>query len=163
MEAWTGMERGDGLLSVVLDAMPRSAPEHIQARRERQQAVRDLLEEGSFRPHGLDGPFLLRLGFRQHRIAFDVRDRHGAKLREFTVLLHRLRPVIRDYRMIVDAHLGAIEQGGMVRVQAIDQARRSIHDEAAAILMQAMEKEATLDHGTARRLFTLIHVVETEG
>ncbi|MBE7213435.1 MAG: UPF0262 family protein [Gluconacetobacter diazotrophicus] len=155
--------RGDALLGVVVVSPPRGTPEPAAVRRDRQQAVRDLLDTGSFRPHGLDGPFLLRLGFRRHRIAFEVRDRHGAMLREFAVPLGPLRPAIGDYRMIVEAHLGAIEAGGMARIQAIDQARRSVHDEAAAILARAIGAEAAIDHETARRLFTLIYTVEMDG
>ena len=45
------------------------------------------------------------------------------------------------------------------RLQAIDMARRGVHDEAAAVLVDRLAGRIEIDHETARRLFTLISIL----
>ena len=47
--------------------------------------------------------------------------------------------------------------------QAIDMARRGIHNEGARVLAERLEGKAEIDNDTARRLFTLICVLHFGG
>jgi uncharacterized protein (UPF0262 family) len=49
------------------------------------------------------------------------------------------------------------------QIEAIDMARRGIHDEGARVLMERLEGKADVDTDTARRLFTLICVLHWGG
>ncbi len=49
------------------------------------------------------------------------------------------------------------------RIEAIDMARRGIHDEGGRILIERLEGKAGTDMPTARRLFTLICVLHFGG
>jgi uncharacterized protein (UPF0262 family) len=155
--------REDALLGVVVEAAAVRAAEPALARRERQQAIRDLLDTGSFRPQGLEGPFLLRLRLARHRLVFEVRNHNGARLRDVAIAIGPLRQAIRDYGMIVAAHRDAVAAGSMARIQAIDALRRTLHDELACRLADRLHDEVAVDHATARRLLTLVHVVAGHG
>jgi uncharacterized protein (UPF0262 family) len=45
------------------------------------------------------------------------------------------------------------------QIEAIDMARRGIHNEGASILRERLDGKAEVDTDTARRLFTLICVL----
>jgi protein-tyrosine-phosphatase len=48
-------------------------------------------------------------------------------------------------------------------VEAIDMGRRAIHNEGAELLIQRLDGKVEIDQDTARRLFTLIYVLQTVG
>ena len=67
--------------------------------------------------------------------------------------------LIKDYQLLVDSHLKAVEEGRESRIQAIDMGRRGLHNEGAALMMQRLEGKIAIDFATARRLFTLVCVL----
>ena len=69
------------------------------------------------------------------------------------------RGIIKDYQMLVESHMKAVEEGREQRIQAIDMGRRGLHNEGAALLMERLNGKAEMDHETARRLFTLVCVL----
>ena len=137
-------------------ALPPPTPEIEQ---ERRVAVADLLEENRFDlPGRADGPYEVTLGIRDGRLVVDVMAREQ-KAAEFHLALSPFRQVGKDYFQICKAYFEAAKTMPPSQIEAIDMARRGIHDEGGRVLMERLEGKAELDHGTARRLFTLICVL----
>jgi uncharacterized protein (UPF0262 family) len=66
---------------------------------------------------------------------------------------------MKDYELLVDSHIKAVEEGRESRIQAIDMGRRGLHDEGANLMRQRLAGKIEIDFGTARRLFTLVCVL----
>ena len=146
------------LLRIALDedALGRLTP--LQEA-DRAQAVADLALENLFRPHGLDGPFSLYLTILDGRLVFDVRDLDDAPLTAIGLALGPFRRLIKDYQLLVESYVSAVQEGREARIQAIDMGRRGLHNEGAELMMQRLEGKVVLDFATARRLFTLVCVL----
>ena len=141
-------------------ALPPPTPEIEQ---ERRVAVFDLLEENSFDlPGRASGPYDVTLGIREGRLVLDV-TASGEKAAEFHLALSPFRQVVKDYFQICKAYFEAVKTMPPSQIEAIDMARRGIHDEGGRILIERLEGKAELDHPTARRLFTLICVLHFGG
>ncbi|MFM2355756.1 MAG: hypothetical protein RLZZ528_1492 [Pseudomonadota bacterium] len=142
--------------------LPAPTPEIEQ---ERRVAVFDLLEENSFTVPGRagqpapEGPFCLGLSIREGRLVFDVTSEAGAKVAEFHLSLGPFRQVVKDYFQICESYFEAVKRLPPSQIEAIDMARRGIHNEGARILQERLEGKAALDKDTARRLFTLVCVL----
>ena len=54
----------------------------------------------------------------------------------------------------------AIKKASTRRIEAIDLGRRSLHDEGAEILRSRVMDKIDIDFNTARRLFTLICIMQ---
>ncbi|NBR79509.1 MAG: UPF0262 family protein, partial [Alphaproteobacteria bacterium] len=74
-----------------------------------------------------------------------------------------LRRYVRDYFMICESYFEAIRTASPDRIETIDQARRALHNEAAEELQSRLDDRAQIDLDTARRLFTLISVLQMRG
>lgn len=132
---------------------------------DRAQAVADLQVENQFAPLGLGGrgvepgPYALNLSLQQGRLVFDIRRLDGAPLTIVALALGPFRSLIKDYQMLVDSHVKAVEEGREARIQAIDMGRRGLHNEGAQLMMQRLAGKVSIDFDTARRLFTLVCVL----
>lgn len=132
---------------------------------DRAQAVADLEAENCFALCGtaervaVPGPYVLHLSVQEGRLVFDVRNAADAPLQMLVLALGPFRGLIKDYQMLVDSHMTAIEEGREQRIQAIDMGRRGLHNEGATLLRERLQNKATIDHETARRLFTLVCVL----
>ena len=145
------------LASVTIDdaALP-STPEIEQ---ERTVAVFDLLEENAFDlPGGPPGPYDLTLAIRERRLVLDL-SADGAKAAEFQLALGPFRQVVKDYWQICEAYFDAVKTLPPSKIEAIDMARRGIHDEGGRLLAERLDGKVAMDHPTARRLFTLVCVL----
>ncbi len=138
---------------------PPATPEMEQ---ERRVAIFDLIEDNSFTIPGRDdqpapdGPFMLELGIREGRLVFDVQTEAADKVAEFHLSLGPFRQVVKDYFQICQSYFDAVKRLPPAQIEAIDMARRGIHNEGARTLQERLENKAELDIDTARRLFTLI-------
>ena len=126
---------------------------------ERKIAIFDLLEGNHFDPAGHDGPFRVVLRVEDNRLAIDLRDEAGAPLDTIRLGLARFRRLIRDYFAICDSYYKALRADAPHRIEAVDMARRAVHNEAAELLKECLRDKADLDFDTARRLFTLVCVL----
>ena len=146
----------DRLIAVHIDdnTLGASGPD---AEHERRVAIFDLIEENSFAITGQDrGPYVLWLSQAERRLIFGVRDEEGAEVHTFILSLGPFRGVIRDYFMICDSYYEAIRTQTPHQIEAIDMARRGIHNEGSELLKERLAGKIEIDHPTARRLFTLI-------
>jgi uncharacterized protein (UPF0262 family) len=154
------------LARVLLDgeALTRLSP-ILEA--DRAQAVADLTVDSRFAPIATkpgdtsQGPYELRLSIWEGRLILDVRHLDGSQAMTLGLALGPLRKLIKDYQMLVDSHIKAVEEGREARIQAIDMGRRGLHDEAAALLCNRLDGKIDIDLPTARRLFTLVCVLHT--
>jgi len=146
--------------------LPTPTPEVEQ---ERKVAIFDLLEDNSFvlvsRPGqpAHDGPFALNMAIRDRRLIIEVKDDSGLMLNELHLSLGPFRQVVKDYYQICGSYFDAVKRLPPSQIEAIDMARRGIHNEGARILQERLEGKAELDIDTARRLFTLVSVLHFGG
>jgi uncharacterized protein (UPF0262 family) len=142
--------------------LARPTPEIEQ---ERRVAIFDLLEENRFAPARRpdrempEGPYRVLLAIREGRLVFDIATEEGQKAAEFHLSLGPFRQVVKDYFQICESYFDAVKRLPPSQIEAIDMARRGIHNEGAAILRDRLEGKAEVDGDTARRLFTLICVL----
>jgi uncharacterized protein (UPF0262 family) len=132
---------------------------------ERRVAIFDLLEDNSFGLPPRDGrdmpqgPYRLALARRDGRLVFDIATEDAQKIGEFHLSLGPFRQVIKDYFQICESYFDAVKRLPPSQIEAIDMARRGIHNEGASILQERLDGKAEVDTDTARRLFTLICVL----
>jgi uncharacterized protein (UPF0262 family) len=131
---------------------------------ERAAAIFDLLEQNTFTPaDSAEGPFALNLSITGSRLMFDIRREDGTPVIAHLLSLTPLRRLVKDYFTVCDSYYAAIRTATPDRIEALDMARRSLHDEGSQILMERLKRKVTVDFDTARRLFTLICVLHWRG
>ena len=108
---------------------------------------------------GHDGPFKVRLRVEESRLCIELAGPGGDALETIRVSLGRLRRPIREYFSICDAYFKAVRAEHPRGIEAIDMARRALHNQAAELLQECLEGKVEMDFDTARRLFTLICVL----
>ncbi|MBP1807690.1 UPF0262 family protein [Rubellimicrobium aerolatum] len=157
----------DRLVAIEIDdtGLPAPTPEMAQ---ERRVAIVDLLEENRFAlpPHpdrGTTGPWRLNLSVRERRLVFAVTAESGEPAGEFHMSMGPFRQVVKDYSQICQSYYDAVRTLPPSQIETIDMARRGIHNEGARVLQERLAGKAELDQDTARRLFTLICVLQLGG
>ena len=131
-----------------------------QVEHERKVAIYDLLEDNTFiLTDGQEGPYSLHLGIEDNRLIFDVRDEAEKKIKRIILPGSSFRRVVKDYFLIVESYFNAIKTKAPSQIEAIDMARRGIHNDGADLLMERMASDVEMDKDTSRRLFTLICVL----
>ena len=132
---------------------------------ERRVAIFDILEKNLFRlvaqadQHVPSGPYRLKLSRSGQRLVFDVSDHAGAPVTCFYVSQSPFRKIIKDYFAICEAYFDAVKRLGPQQIEAIDIGRRGLHDEGAWLLRKKLDSNVALDTHTARRLFTLVIIL----
>jgi len=153
------MSEMDRICAVTLDerTVARRGPE---IERERKVAIFDLIEENEFAVEGRrDGPYALHLSIVDNRLMFDIRREDETPLVAVGLSLSPFRKVVKDYWQICESYYEAIKHATPSRIEAIDMARRGLHNEGSDLLRERLVGKVTLDDNTARRLFTLICVL----
>ncbi|VAX04796.1 FIG00450475: hypothetical protein [hydrothermal vent metagenome] len=136
---------------------------------ERRVAIFDLLEDNSYQPleslpHDYAGPFRIVLRMEENRLAMDIYADQDMtmndKLSIIILPLTLLRKTIKEYFQICDSYFSAIKSASPRQIETIDMARRGLHDEGSEILLERLGEKVKMDFLTARRLFTLICVLQ---
>jgi uncharacterized protein (UPF0262 family) len=156
-------DNGCRLVAVDLDqkSIVRWSPE---VEHERNVAIFDLLEANRFRLiDGFPGPYRMILSLRETNLIMDLRQEGGEVSTEVVLAVRPFRRVIKDYFLICDSYFQAIKGATPSRIEAIDMARRGLHNEGSDLLREALEGRVEVDHDTARRLFTLVCVLHIRG
>ncbi len=131
---------------------------------ERRVAIYDLLEDNKFRPvgHG-NGPYALQLGISGNRLVFDIRLTDNTPVIAHLLSLAPFRRVVKDYFVVCDSYYAAIRTATPDRIEALEMARRGLHDDGSRLVMERLKRKVDIDFDTARRLFTLISVLHWKG
>ncbi|KCV82094.1 hypothetical protein ATO10_09613 [Actibacterium atlanticum] len=162
------MTNSNRLTKVEIDDTGLAAPTP-EIEQERKVAIFDLLEENSFALPGREGqtvpegPYHLNLAIREKKLVFDVTTEKSDPVAQFLLSLGPFRQVVKDYYQICESYYDAVKTLPPAKIEAIDMARRGIHNEGARVLDERLEGKAEIDHDTARRLFTLICVLHFGG
>ena len=156
-------EKAEQLVHLSLDD-PALTARNADLEHERRVAIFDILENNHFSlVDGPAGPYRLKLSLADRGIVFAVSDRDGAALSRIELSMRPLRRNIRDYFLICESYFEAMRNATPERVETIDQARRALHNESAELLKTSLADKVVLDDDTARRLFTLISVLQMRG
>ena len=149
------------LVKIELDdaAGPRRSAE---AEQERAIAIYDILEENQFGVPEHMGPFHLYLKLEGRHVHFDIRNVDDIEIAQFFMAMGPMRRVIRDYFHVCDTYYDAIRNKSPSQIQAIDMGRRALHNEGSELLQVRLEGKVLTDFKTARRLFTLICVLQSK-
>ncbi len=129
---------------------------------ERHKAIADLLHDNNFRlitPETAQGPYRLLIGLEDDRLVFQIACTRTGHLEDIRLLLSPYKKHIDDYVILCDNFYKTARAGQIHRLEALDAGRRGIHDEAASLLAENLEKKVILDKMTARRLFSLLYVL----
>jgi uncharacterized protein (UPF0262 family) len=131
---------------------------------EREVAIYDLLEANVFKPEGSPGgPYHLVLGTEESRLVLDVRLEDGSEHVRVLLSLTPLRKTVKDYFLICESYYKAIRTAPPHQIESLDMARKTLHDEGAKELQARLAGKVQTDFDTARRLFTLICVLQMRG
>ena len=125
---------------------------------ERQVAIYDLTEENYFKPlrDAPPGPYRLELSIIEQRLQFDIQSIEGEPLGQFILSLSPFKRGIREYHEICHSYYEAIKTAHPSKLEAIDMARRGLHNDIAEKLMERLDDKIEMDLQTARRFITLI-------
>jgi uncharacterized protein (UPF0262 family) len=131
---------------------------------ERKVAIFDLLEENHFRlVAGPDGPYCLHLGMVETRLMIEVRDADERPIESVGLALTPFRRVVKDYFTVCESYYQAIKTASPSQIEAIDMGRRALHNEGSDLLRERLAAQIEVDADTARRLFTLLCVLQIRG
>jgi len=72
-----------------------------------------------------------------------------------------LRRHFRDYRRVIEQLVRSTATGTR-QMETLDYAKKLVHDEAGDTVVEAFTSHVTLEHSTARQLFTLIFLISNE-
>jgi uncharacterized protein (UPF0262 family) len=158
----------DRLIEIEIDdsGLPAPTPEIEQ---ERRVAIFDLLEHNAFALPGREGrpapagPYRLNLAIRDGRLVFEVKTEAEDEAAQFLLSLGPFRQVVKDYFQICESYFDAVKKLPPSQIEAIDMARRGIHNEGARVLQERLAGKAEIDIDTSRRLFTLVCVLHFGG
>ena len=154
MSESTGPEKGRLVAVEIDDGSLSETRSYFEG--ERETAIRDLLADNCFTPHGHTGEFGLRVSTFEKKLVLDVSAADGDTIVRHILSLRPLARVVRDYFTICESYEVAVKSAQHGRIEAIDMGRRGIHNDGAAIIMERLVDKIDLDHATARRLFTLV-------
>ncbi len=150
-------EHNNRLIAVEIDddSLSASGPE---AEHERRVAIFDLVESNNFEvcDHEGTGPYKLLIAEQEKKLVFEISLESGEVVHTYLFSLSPYRGLIRDYFMICESYYAAIRTQSLHQIEAIDMARRGIHNEASELLMERLKGKIEVDFDTARRLFTLV-------
>lgn len=126
-------------------------------RAEWQQAIGELIEEGELAaPSGTEehAPLRIYVTVKSDQIDALFHDRRGFEVGRLSLPRTIIAPVFREYMTLLTSIGAQGAEGYSPQVEALDIARRLIHNDAADLLIRHAE-QVIPSHKTARRLFTL--------
>lgn len=128
---------------------------------ERDTAIRDLLEANDFKLLKFpDELYHVTLSLCDSRLVFRFDAANGEELQTLAISPSPYRKLVQDYFMMVESYESIRAEGNHFRLEAVDMARRAIHNEAAELVVARFKDKAEMDFNTARRFFTLICAVQ---
>ena len=135
---------------------------HPDVEREIEVAIYDLVESNVFAPDAghfgpaPDGPYVLVLRAQGRQLQFDIATEAGDAVGTLPLPMTPFRKTIKDYFTVCESYYEAIRSASPTQIEALDMGRRGLHNEGSDRLRDMLDGRITVDHDTARRLFTLI-------
>ena len=161
------MVKSKSIVSIELDdgGLPPLTPEIEQ---ERRLAIFDLLEENRFEVADplkvskiYKGSIALNVNSQGNRLILSLRDpKTSEKIFDFILSINPFRKIIREYSKICASYFDAVKRLPPSKIEAIDMARRGVHNQGAEVLLERLDGKIDTDWATAKRLFTLIYVLQ---
>lgn len=128
-----------------------------ETRQEAEIAIHDLLAGNLFRPrNSTGGPYRLMLARGEYGLSFEISLADGRPHGRLLLSLTPFRRVLREYDALCRSYHSAVRESHLARLEAVDNGRRSLHDEGAQLVIERLKGRIELDFATARRLFTLV-------
>ncbi len=158
-------ETTNSIVKMTLDenSILRRRPE---VEHERAVALFDLLERNRFELSGegaVAGPYHVNLALKDDRLVFSISSTEDKHIKDLSLPIRAFRSIIRDYFLVCESYFDAIKTMSPSQIEAIDMGRRGLHNEGAQLLEERLGEFVELDHPTARRLFTLLCVLQMRG
>lgn len=128
--------------------------------KDQQAALNDLQRKGQL--HYLnDGkaPYTMMLSTQDNHLIIEALNADGDILPALVLSLKPYAKIIKDYFLIVQSYETALKSGKHAHIEAIDMGRRGLHNEGADLLKERLKDKISMDHITARCLFTLFCVL----
>lgn len=128
---------------------------------EREAAMFNILNGASFRPKKSEnGPYAIHIGIEAFNIIFIVLDKDQSEVDQIALSVKAMRQVVKDYFFMCESLMNAANDHlSIEKIEAIDMARRSIHNEGAVLLKDRLGEVIDMDIDTARGLFTLVSIL----
>ncbi|MBP9694513.1 MAG: UPF0262 family protein [Alphaproteobacteria bacterium] len=133
---------------------------------EQKIAILDLLAENSFElvfnqapTYKVEDGYHLYLSIQDHKLHIDIKNKDDQDLHKLYLPLMTFKSIVKDYFIVCESYYQAIQDCQAAKIRTLDMGRRSIHNEGAEILKESLHGKVTMDHNTARRLFTLLCVL----
>jgi uncharacterized protein (UPF0262 family) len=157
------MAHATGTINEITLHYPKAGQPSATMANERDQAIADLCSISRFQPlNDKNGPYRLDLAIHNKQLVFQIKNANGDDLPSLILSLSPYRRIIRDYFLMIESYEQARIEGKQARLEPIDMARRGLHNEAADLMIERLADKVTLDHDTARRIFTLICVLHLD-
>lgn len=103
-------------------------------------------------------PYDLFISVREGRLTLRFSDAN-ARTHDISVNVTPFRGIIKDYFLMCENYYEAIKHAPGDRLQTLDMARRTVHNEGSEMLQAQLGDKMQMDFATARRLFTLLCVL----
>ncbi|MDE3016073.1 MAG: UPF0262 family protein [Pseudomonadota bacterium] len=146
------------MLSITLDEGGKKRS--MEAEHEKTVALTDLLHNNSFEPLCMKGgPYDVHVSIHDGRLIFDITSQSSETARA-VLPVAPLKRVIQDYFLICESYYAALKENKPHKLEAIDMGRRGIHNEGSEAVQTLLTGRIKIDSHTARRLFTLICVLQ---
>ena len=94
---------------------------------------------------------------------FDIARESGVRMARILLSLTPFRGIVRDYFLVCDSYYKAIRTAPPSQIESLDMGRRAVHNEGTELLIERLGGKVETDFETARRLFTLICVLQLRG
>ncbi len=115
--------------------------------------IRELLDAADLAIR--DDASRLRVTVTQQQFLLELEDATGAVVSTVDIPHDELADVVREYVDVVRQIASTDGPGGLTRLEALDMAKKVTHDRAGRLLKRRC-RALSIDHATARRLFTLL-------
>ncbi|MDI9313650.1 MAG: UPF0262 family protein [Hydrotalea sp.] len=147
------------LKSVVIDA--KLVAQHPRGlKRELETIAADLMQHGKLSLVGFEKPpYRLRISAHENQMILDFFSLRDKPIHLYLLSLRPLQRHFKDYQDIVLAHLDQAQKPSRHQMEAIDMARRGIHNDAAAVLIERLKGKIIIDIETARLFFSLLSLL----
>ena len=147
------------LKSVVIDQ--KLVAQHPRGlKREMEAIIGDLIQHATLSLVGFQKPpYRLRISAHENQMILEFFSLRDKPIHFYFLSLRPLQRHFKDYQDIILAHLEQAQRSSRHQLEAIDMARRGIHNDAAQLLIERLKGKIVIDDETARIFFSLLAIL----